>query len=260
MTFRYTLFAVLVMANLAAAEDWVSVGASPRAASADSPPTAVVHSSPQGKSSAAEDGQLQLITELIARVEQLQAQVSQMSGQIESQRYKLEKLEKASESRYLDMDRRLASLTVAQAESPVTVPTHENSVQSVSDQDAYQTAMKLLRAKEYDQASSAYDSFIRNYPDSDLLQNAFYWSGAVYLFQQDYDAALERFKAVIDRFPEGGKAADATYSYAVTLHKSGDLEGARHWLNQVLTEHAGAQGNAVSLATDYLKKLDAVAE
>lgn len=259
MTFRYTLLAALAITNPVAAEDWVSVGASPRAASTDSPAT-IVHSPAQVQSSAAEDGQLQLMTELIVRVEQLQAQVSEMSGLIESQQYKIEKLEKASESRYLDMDRRLASLAVSRVEAPDVVRPSESSENSVSDQDAYQTAMKLLRAKEYDQASSAYNSFIRNYPESDLLQNAFYWSGAVYLFQQDYAAALERFKAVIDRFPEGVKVADATYSYAVTLHKSGDLEGARHWLNQVITKHSDAQGNAVSLATDYLKRLDTVTE
>lgn len=250
----------LLLAALAAsatqAESWVSVGASPKAAPANSSNKAIYSSQEPLSSESQDSGQIQLIAELVDQVQQLQSQVSRLSGQLESQNYQIEQLRKNSDARYLDVDRRLSDLVLKQNSSPVTEPeTTQSTVKADAkdDQQVYQSAMALLRSRDYDGAKVAFDDFIRKYPDSDLLQNALYWSGAVASFQQDFAVALERYQSVMDRFPNGLKAPDAMYGYGVAMHLSGNADGAREWLEKGISDYAESGSNAVTKAKDYLK-------
>lgn len=250
--------ATLVSSVQIRAENWVSVGSAPKAASSgvDASPDKPQKLFQTGSSG---NGQVELVSELLGQVEQLQRQVSLLSGHLESQNHRIERLEKQSEARYLDIDRRLSSLTTSansnSSDFEVRAIESDGSVKE-GDQEAYQAAMRLLRNKDYQSAGTAFDEFIKQYPVSDLLQNALYWSGAVFSFQQDYSVALKRYKAVIDQFPQGLKAPDATYGYAITLHKTGDEAAARYWLNKVITDYPDSSGNAVSKAKEYLKRME----
>ena len=60
-------------------------------------------------------------SELVLLLQQLQAEVRQLRGEIETQQYRLQKLEKEQLDRYRDMDRRLSSLVLQQAD-PIAAP------------------------------------------------------------------------------------------------------------------------------------------
>jgi tol-pal system protein YbgF len=60
-------------------------------------------------------------SELVLLLQQLQAEVRQLRGEIETQQYRLQKLEKEQLDRYRDMDRRLSSLVLQQAD-PLAAP------------------------------------------------------------------------------------------------------------------------------------------
>ena len=171
-------------------------------------------------------------------------------------------MQQSGQQRYLDLDRRL-SLLMQQpgAAFPATEATPPLSSSPVAAEptvpaaDAYKQAMTLVRNKQFVEAQQAFDEFAQNYPGDELVANAWYWSGEVALVHGQHDLALTQFKKVIDQYPEHGKTPDASYKYAVTLHKQGRIDEARQWLQKVINSYAGKADATVQLARSYLKTL-----
>ncbi len=232
------------------AEEWVSVGTAPAVANSSTP---AQPAPPPVQPVPANHDDNALMTELLLQVEQMQAEVSLLRGIVESQAYEIKRLNQESEARYLDIDRRLAAVMTA----PVAEPQQEPVA---SGQDAYNAAMTLVREKKFDQASDAFDDFVATWPEDNLVANALYWSGEVYLVRREPAKAAERFKAVIDGYPEHVKTADATYKYAMTLHKMGDSQSASQWLESLISQYRGKADTTVALAEAYLKKLPVTSE
>tara|TARA_R110002167_G_scaffold13793_8_gene56729 strand:+ start:24567 stop:25334 length:768 start_codon:yes stop_codon:yes gene_type:complete len=234
------------------AEEWVSVGAAPVAAPAAS--TASVSQpayTPSSLNDSPTDTSPELVNELLMQVEQMQQEIAELRGHIEQQGNELRQLKRDGDNRYLDLDRRIVYLTTEADKKPVSV----SETPRASAQDAYNQAMTLVRDKQFEQANQAFGNFVKQYPEDALVANAWYWNGEVYLVRGEYPSALESFRTVIDHFPDHGKAADATYKYAVTLHKSGDVEAARHWLETIRERYATTSPGTVRQAEAYLKKM-----
>ena len=148
-------------------------------------------------------------------VEMLQQEVQQLRGQVEELNYNLGRLKEDQKQRYLDLDRRIVSLSTA---APVT---KESRVASVTDQTtqpkivvrqvkvistavpiasatetsttqtqtlagqapndpeaakiAYKAAYALIRKRQFDASIVALLAFVKNFPQSVLVGNAYYW-------------------------------------------------------------------------------------
>lgn len=269
-------FALVVFANHAVAEEWVSVGASQRVAPAVAPPTRSQTStsrtdpSPVTNTSSdtrpASDGGL--VYEMWQQMELLQQEISMLRSQVETQQHQLQQFENTQQQRYLDLDRRLSMLTT-HPKSPVVVDSQEtlpdisattNSTASsapvsVNVEQQYQAAMRLVRDREFDAAIDAFSAFTKQHAQHVLMPNALYWLAEVYLVQNDNKRALANFKRVMDAYPEHDKAADSMYKYAVTLHRQGDAVAAKQWLQTVIDRYADRSSSTVQLAKSYLANL-----
>lgn len=233
-----------------ASDEWVSVGARPAATNASTPAQSPppVHVQTPVSSAPAASSDNGLMSELLMQVEQMQQEIATLRGIVESQANDIRRLNQESEARYLDLDRRLVAVANAKPE-----PDAEEPEQTA--QEAYKAAMALVREKKFEQASAAFEEFVHQWPDDELKANALYWAGEVFLVRRDPDSASNRFREVIDSHPNHIKAPDATYKYAMTLHKLGDADAARHWLETLITRYEGSADTTVQLAEAYLKKL-----
>ncbi|MDO6682781.1 MULTISPECIES: tol-pal system protein YbgF [unclassified Oceanobacter] len=247
----YFLCSLALSASLQA-EEWVSVGAAPVVTPASSTASvsqpAVTSPSPSTTQSGASP---ELVNELLMQVEQMQQEIAELRGQIERQSNELRQLKRDGDNRYLDLDRRIVYLTTEADKKPVAVAASAEA----SAQDVYNQAMMLVRDKKFEQANQAFGRFVEQYPEDELVANAWYWNGEVYLVRGEYPSALESFRTVIDDFPDHSKAADATYKYAVTLHKSGDTAAAQHWLETIQERYATSSPVTVRQAEGYLEKI-----
>ncbi|GGY43737.1 tol-pal system protein YbgF [Bacterioplanes sanyensis] len=258
MTMKYLLLSTLVASAPVLADEWVSVGeqipTAPVAKPASSQPAPVPQSAPVA------GNQADLLTELIMQVEQMQQEIAYLRSQVETQERQISSLQQSGQQRYLDLDRRV-SLLMQQTPASVTNTTvappevDGSKAPQLSAEQSYKKAMMLVRNKEFEQAQQAFADFIRLYPQDELIANAWYWSGEVALVEGQQSKALERFKVVIDQFPEHSKAADASYKYAVTLHKLGRTDEARQWLEKVIRTYSGKAEATVQLARSYLQTL-----
>ena len=196
-------------------------------------------------------------------VEMLQQEVQQLRGQVEELSYNLGKLKEDQKQRYLDLDRRIVSLSTATPVTkesrvvsatdqttqlqtvasqvndsltavPVTPATETSTtetqtlaVQAPSDPEAakvaYKAAYALIRKRQFDASVVALLAFVKNFPQSDLVGNAYYWLGEVYMVQGDASLAVVSFEYVISKFPQHRKIPDALYKAGVAYQNKGYL-------------------------------------
>jgi tol-pal system protein YbgF len=92
---------------------------------------------------------------------------------------------------------------------------------------AYDAALSLVSARQYDRALDSLAAFLLKWPDHPYADNAMYWRGECYFARGDYVHASEQFEGVLTRFPAGNKAPDATLKLGICRQKLGDPNGAR---------------------------------
>ncbi len=92
---------------------------------------------------------------------------------------------------------------------------------------AYDAALSLVTARQYDKALDSLAAFLVKWPDHPYADNAMYWRGECYFAQGDYVHASEQFEGVLARFPAGNKAPDALLKLGICRQKLGDPNGAR---------------------------------
>jgi tol-pal system protein YbgF len=92
---------------------------------------------------------------------------------------------------------------------------------------AYDAAMALVNAHEYDRAIDAFAAFLVRWPDHPYANNAMYWRGECYFAKGDYARAADQFEGVVARFPAGAKAPDALLKLGMTRQKLGQSTRAK---------------------------------
>ncbi|GAA3908660.1 tol-pal system protein YbgF [Halomonas cibimaris] len=217
---------------------------------------------------------------LFNQIQEQQRELKELRGGIEELRHALEKLRRQSQKRYLDLDQRLANTTGAGAaasqEASTTSETSANEAsapdaQAKSDaagqsdrpaqssqaadkqaQKAYQTAFAHVQAREFDQAITAFQQFVSDYPDTRLTPNGYYWLGELYAAGDQLDAADQAFTRVIEQHTQSSKMPDAMYKLGLMKARQGNIERSRELLEQVQQDYP--QSSAAGLASDYLRQ------
>lgn len=201
-------------------------------------------------------------SQMFYQLQQLQQEVLQLRGLVEEQAFEIKRLKQQRMDDYLDLDRRLASISKATPNaSPASgikpAPVVANSVaagsQAVSagDLQDYRTAIDLvLHKQDYDQGEALLLQHIKTYPSSKYLPNSQYWLGQIYLIKRDYEQAKQRFLIVQEKYPEHDKYIDAVFKLGKAYHLLGDNANAMPHLQQAAKD----SGSVGRLAKTYLDK------
>ncbi|MCK0745052.1 tol-pal system protein YbgF [Chromohalobacter nigrandesensis] len=208
---------------------------------------------------------------LFNQLQDSQREIKQLRGQLEELRYQLEQQKKLSQERFLDLEKRVDNMASRASSSRVDSGVAESvtgdagtnesqaggaqeGTSSEQGRDAYQAAFKEVQARQFDDAVQAFEDFIDEYPDSDLLPNAHYWLGELYSAQSQLDAAAESFQTVIDDYPDSNKVADALYKLGLLKARQGHPDESEELLNRVRDDYPDS--NAAEMAEDFLNQSD----
>ncbi|HEX3345282.1 MAG TPA: tol-pal system protein YbgF [Polyangiaceae bacterium] len=107
---------------------------------------------------------------------------------------------------------------------------------------AYEAALALVSAHQYDRALDALAAFLVKYPDHPYADNAMYWRGECYFAKGDYLHAAEQFEGTVTRFPAGNKAPDALLKLGMSHQKLGNPVKAKECFDRLA--HAYPQSEA----------------
>lgn len=117
----------------------------------------------------------------------------------------------------------------------------------------YDAAFDLIKQKDFDKASQAFNAFLRKYPNSQYAGNAQYWLGEVNLAKGDLPGASQAFAQVSQKYPKHSKVPDSLYKLADVERRMGHTDKVKGILQQVITQYPGT--SAAQLAQRDLQKL-----
>ena len=205
---------------------------------------------------------------MVLRVQQLEADVRRLNGQLEEALEALRLLEAQTLERYVDIDRRLATgngaggstgssaeaglLGGALSQTNGSQATMQSSSASpavdaeAGEEAAYRAAYELVRLKQFDDAVAAFEGFLAEFPFGRYAPNAHYWMGELYLVitPPDPELARQNFKLLLDQYPADAKVPDALYKLGRVQVIKGNRQRSREYVDEVIREypsHAAAQ-------------------
>lgn len=121
--------------------------------------------------------------------------------------------------------------------------------------DVYQNAFSLLKDGDNPAAEQAFSSFIQNYPNSDLVDNARYWLGEAYYVQNDFGQAARTFAEAYQKAPQGVKAADNLLKLGLSLAGLGRVDDACVSFEQLNKEFGGTSSAIIRRGEQESQKL-----
>ncbi|MCY7386857.1 MAG: tol-pal system protein YbgF [Burkholderiales bacterium] len=197
------------------------------------------------------------IIQLLNQIEQLNAEIAKLRGQVEVMSNLDEQLTKRQRDFYLDIDTRLRKLEGVPGETPAGAPAAANvapaaaisvpptvaqTAASRAKEDAvYDVGSNAFKRGDYAAAIRAFQTFIKDYPSGQLVSNAHYWMGISYFNLRDYGSARTTQDALLKQFPDSAKAPDALLAMASIYAEIGDNGSARNALEDVIAKYPGSE-------------------
>jgi TolA-binding protein len=96
-----------------------------------------------------------------------------------------------------------------------------------SPQRAWDTAFSDYTAGQYDLAVLGFDAYIRDFPKSDMADNAQVLIGKSLMLDNKYDKAVDAFDKAIRAYPAGDAIPEAYYQKGLALQHLGQTDAAR---------------------------------
>jgi tol-pal system protein YbgF len=167
---------------------------------------------------------------LQTQVDQLLQELNQVKGTNEVLNHKLEQVETRQRNLYQLIDELDKSAT-PQVATPV-----DTGVQT-DEKVAYQKAVDLVLVnKDFEQAITAFEAFIIDYPQSSYIANSYYWLGQLLYKEKKRSEARAAFLTVAEKYPESNKRPDSLYKIGFIDEYLGNVESAKIFYTKVVNE------------------------
>ncbi len=205
--------------------------------------------------------------------QQLQQEVADLQGQLQELQHQIQQSQARQQTVDKSFDQRIAALE--QGASAVGVPTgggkQQQSGQSSnqsgaaspsstgsgaqSDYEVYNAAFNEVKDSRYAEAVADFKAFIKKFPNSRYVSNAYYWMGASYYVNGEYKKAIPNFEHVIAKYPNSAKTSDAYLKMANSQIALKDYKAARQTLQTLIKKYPGS--TAADIANQRLKSMAA---
>ena len=144
--------------------------------------------------------------------------------------------------------------TPAEEQSTVVVTAVAPTSVTLGEQDAYDQAFNMLKQSRYAEAAEEFANFLRQYQNSQLTDDAWYWMAEAHYVTRDFERALIGFNTVVSYFVNSPRIPASRLKIGYIQYETSDYEGSRETLTRLLRDFP-AHRVAVS-AEARLKKMD----
>ena len=187
--------------------------------------------------------------DLVLIVQQLQAEVRSLRGQVESQQYELSRLKQQQKEMYSDLDSRLGGGNYLAKDQSAGNTNAAVSLKGDEQQD-YKAAFAFVKSQDLEKAQSAFTAYIKRHPKAQRVSNAIYWLGEVNLAQGKLPEASARFQRLMTEYPKSAKIPDAMYKLGRAYQRMGESDKAEVIWNKLVAAYPKA--TAAKLAKSAL--------
>lgn len=129
----------------------------------------------------------------------------------------------------------------------------DNQPNVAEEQQIYQTAYNMIKAKKYNEAVSALQGMLKKYPSGQFASNAHYWLGELYGLMGKSDQALTEFTVVVKTYPDSPRVSDAQLKVGLILASQLKWPDAKSTFKQIINHYPGSA--SARLAAEQLKQI-----
>ena len=213
------------------------------------------------------------------RMDALQKEIQSLQSQVEQLNHQFQQVQSQQKSMYSDLEKKLQSTSAVKTSSSnfvgddtipshqstaprktnkTTVDTNSNSVTEdqpnvLEEQQVYQTAYHLIKAKKYNEAINSLQSMLQKYPTGQFAANAHYWLGDLYNVMGKNDRALIEFIVVTKNYPNSPRVSDAQLKVGLIYASQSKWSEAKAAFKKVVSRYPGTASSR--LANEQLKQI-----
>lgn len=168
-------------------------------------------------------------TMLLGKITDLSKDLQVLSGRFEESKFFIDKsvkewsIEKellkgqinSLEARLKELNERVAKLAEQKTQSPQVKEETKGTEQSPEERKegdplkVYGDAYNLFKEGKYREARDAFNRFLKDFPKTDLADNAQFWIGETYYAEKDFEGAILAYEMVIKNYPHSEKLPGA---------------------------------------------------
>jgi len=189
----------------------------------------------KGQADAAAD-----ITDLRENLQQLRGQVETLKkdSKKEDQRFDNILLRINFIENFLEIGNKNTSSDSSDKSSKLTgVSAAKDPAKKQDKEKAYSAAYQIFKEGNYDKARTEFKIFLAAYPNSEYSDNAQFWVGECYFFEQKYEPAILEYEKVTKNYPNGNKVPYALLKQGISFLKLGDKTSSKLLLQQVIKNY-----------------------
>ncbi len=123
----------------------------------------------------------------------------------------------------------------------------------VNSIDRYQKALALIKSRKFKEARLSLEAYIKEFPESSLIPNAYFWIGECEYSLRRYEEAILAYEKVIKDFPKSNKAPSALLKEGMAFLKLGDPESAKIIWKRLIRLYP--RSDSVQTAKKQLKRI-----
>ncbi len=103
--------------------------------------------------------------------------------------------------------------------------------------DLYKDAYETFQKGNLEESRRKFEAFLKQYPNTELSDNAQFWIGETYYLKKDFEKAILEYERAIAKYPEGDKIPAALFKQALAFLELGDKANARNLLRRVMERY-----------------------
>ncbi len=200
------------------------------------------------------------LLKLSEEIDKLRQDIATLRGQLEVVSNDIANTQRRQKDFYTDLDQRISALDqkytavesrqqalenkplagetkpatpAKSADSPATSPSPTTD-ERMSEQKTYDLALGYFKAQDFRAAAQGFNDFLKRFPDSGNLAQAYFWLGSSHYAMQDCASAIPAFQTVVTRFTSSQRAPDAMLSLAECQRDLKDKAAARQTLSNLI--------------------------
>ncbi len=175
------------------------------------------------------------LKEFTAEKDLLRTQIAGLETQIRAMKDKLSALEDPRRPREALKD--TSDLTATSGKADAASQDLKTEAGPDSKTKSYDAAYQLYKEKKYKESRERFEIFIKEYPKTDLADNAQFWIAESYFNEKDFESAILSYETLLKKYPDSDKAGSGMLKQGYAFAEIGDAKTGKIILNKLIEKY-----------------------
>jgi len=128
-------------------------------------------------------------------------------------------------------------LTAADSARAASGAAPRDSTTSMDPEAMYQAAYSDIAAGRYSLARESFQTYLKNFPDTEVADNAQYWIGECNYVTGDFAGAIAEFDKVVKNYPKGDKVPAALLKMGISYGRLKNTDEATKYYKMLIQKY-----------------------